>query len=116
MVSTPDKHNDKRYRRRLHRRERRIRLERRIHRKQCIRNRYRRCQTIALYALQTSVPTHIREVVPDLINGKPSNDVLDMLKSMVSDDNCANTSMDILRCYCGAIGLKIAHQINPPTQ
>jgi hypothetical protein len=107
MVSTRDNHINKRYHRRLHRHERRIR------RKQRIRNRYRRCQKIALYALQTYVPTHIGAVVPELINRKPSSDVLDMLKSMVRDDNCANVALDILRRCCGAIGRTIAHQIDP---
>lgn len=62
-------------------------------------------------ALQTCIPTHIRGVVPGMIDGHPSRGVLEMLEAMVQNDNCANVCMEILMNSCGADGRKIAEQL-----
>jgi hypothetical protein len=57
-----------------------------------------------LQALQTYMPSHIRDRVTDLIDGQPSEAVLDMLLSMVRDNVCVSTCMEILMFHCGQLG------------
>ncbi len=71
----------------------------------------RQRQKRALGALQTLIPTHIRDVVPGMIKGHPSRKVLDRLLSMVRDDNCAHVALDILMNDCSTIGRKLAENL-----
>jgi hypothetical protein len=62
-------------------------------------------------ALKTSIPSYIIDVVPGMIDGRPSVAVLKMLVSMVKSNNCANTCMDILINDCGHKGRYIAAEL-----
>lgn len=68
-------------------------------------------QNRALDALQTLIPTHIRDVVPGMIKRHPIRKVLDRLLSMVRDDNCAHVALDILMNDCSTIGRKLAENL-----
>ena len=67
-----------------------------------------------LDALQTLIPSHILDVVPSMIDGRPSRKVLYRLASMVRDDNCANVALDILMNDCNTIGQEFAKYLICP--
>lgn len=67
-----------------------------------------------LDALQTLIPSYIGDVVPSMIDGRPSSRVLYRLASMVRDDNCANVALDILMNDCNAIGKEFAKYLKCP--
>jgi hypothetical protein len=75
---------------------------------------HRRRHRRALNALQTLIPSYIRDVVPSMIDGRPSSRVLYRLASMVRDDNCANVALDILMNDCNAIGQEFAKYLKCP--